>query len=188
MSEADQTGQVPQNRGTPRWVWITLVASLAVNLLVIGAIGGSMWVHRHGGPGFSGLPAGTHHMRRFVRGLPEERRTEVRRVLGEARRMARPRWREVRQARRAALAVLEREPFDRKAYAGALAQIHAAEKHARSGINQAFVDFAAALTPEERRAFAKWVRERRGHRRYWRRKFHERRLREEREPAPLPPR
>ncbi len=188
MSDTDQAGKAVQPRRS-RWIWIALVASLAVNLLVLGAVGGSMWVFRHGGHGHAGQAMGSHHMRRFIGSLPKARQAEVRRVLGDARRGGRPQWREVWQARRAALKELEREPFDRGAYAGALKQVHVAERRARAGTNKAYVDLAAVLTAEERRGFVKWVRDRRGHRRYWRRKFRERRHPRERDGAPpAPPR
>ncbi len=188
MSDTDQAGSADRLR-TPRWIWIALVASLAVNLLVIGAVGGSMWVFRHGEHGHGSQAMGSHHMRRFIRSLPDERQAAVRRVLGDARRGARPQWREVWQARRSALTELEREPFDRGTYAVALDKVHIAERRARAGTNQLFVELAAALTPQERRAFVKFVRDRRGHRRYWRRKFRERRRpgQADRDGAPRPP-
>jgi uncharacterized membrane protein len=186
MSDTDQAGKAAQPRRS-RWIWIALVASLAINLLVLGAVGGSMWVFRHGEHGHGGPAMGSNHIKRFIRSLPKARQADVRRVLGDARRGARPQWREVRQARRAALKELEREPFDRGAYASALTQVHVTERRARAGINKAFVDLAAALTPEERRAFVKWVRDRRGHRRYWRRKFRERGRQRDHDGRPPPP-
>lgn len=149
--------------GTPsprrRWLVPLLVASVAVNLVIVGAaFSGQFWPD-HGGR------KGSHRSadlmpRPFFRALDEERREE----LVEVFRARKTEWREERRALRAAATAfadaLEREPFDAQLAQSAIAD-HAARSHQLIDIGAAVAaDLIEALTPAERRDLAQAIRQR----------------------------
>jgi uncharacterized membrane protein len=145
---------------SPRWIKIALVASLALNLLILGTIGGSIWASRHG-PAVTGRSGGPH-MLGFTRTLPYERRFEIWKVTRHELRALRPLRKDVRRARAQARAVLMAQPFDKQKFAEAQTRVFEAEMTFRREAQVLFVAIAAVLTPEERAAFAKWQPLRRG--------------------------
>jgi uncharacterized membrane protein len=149
-------------RRTPRWVKVALVASLALNLLILGTIGGSIWASRQA-PTVSGRSGGPH-MLGFTRTLPYERRFEIWKVTRHELRALRPLRKDVRRARAQARAVLVAQPFDKQKFAEAQTRVFEAEMAFRREAQALFVAIAGVLTPEERGAFAKWQPLRRGDR------------------------
>ena len=147
---------------SPRWIKIALVASLALNLLILGTIGGSIWASRHG-PAVTERSGGPH-MLGFTRTLPYERRFEIWKVTRKEVRALRPLRKDVRRARAQARAVLVAQPFDKQKFADAQTRVFEAEMAFRREAQVLFVAIAAVLTPEERAAFAKWQPIRRGDR------------------------
>lgn len=148
-----------------RWLYPVLIASLALNLLVIGAATGAMWSHRHGHHRL----AGERGLLGFVRELPNERQSKIREVLEAEREKLKP----LRETARAKWAetneVLGTEPFDKDKYKAALDRMNEAQMQVRATITDAMVDLAARLTPEERRVLKEWRerKSRRWHRRHW---------------------
>ena len=150
MSSQSQTPQTPALK---RWRWgrILLIASLALNLLFIGAIGGSMWAMwagYWGGPRHFAFAGAIHHL---MRELPDERRHVARDVLRRHRAEVQPLRREVRKSRRAAARIMRAEPFDEAAFRSALGELRTAELKIREAIGEIAVDLAKTLTQEERR-------------------------------------
>lgn len=152
----------------PRWMWIVLVISVALNLLVLGAATAA-FVHFHwghdgsGGPGGPGGPRG--ELERFIAELPAERQKKLRAIFDERRSRVRPLRRELRRARRRARDAFIAEPFDRDALVRAYedaAKARVALTHARQ---RWFERLAEAMNLEERRAFLKLRPHRRGRRR-----------------------
>lgn len=143
----------------PRWLYPALVASLAVNLVVLGSFAGAFWHHRHerGDRGLSG----------FVRHLPDERRGPLRDFLMAEREKLKPLREEMRQAWRDSNQALGEEPFDKDKLKAAMTRMHEAEAKIRATIGDAVVETAAKMTPEDRQAMKKW-RERKMERK-WRR-------------------
>jgi uncharacterized membrane protein len=158
------------NAGEPRParlnLRLALMASLALNVLIIGAVAGTLLVSRHHGwkgHGFKG--AG---LAGFARTLPAERADAIRSRLEQEKAILDPLRAEERAARNAARSVLMTEPFDVEKFKSALdraVDADAKEKRARMNL---LAETAATLTPEERRQLHNWFEKRRkyfrGHR------------------------
>lgn len=141
-------------RRAPRWMVALLVASLALNLLVVGAVAGSFWAFRHGGFWAGGGFAGS--MLGYVSTLPTERRREIWRQAGDERRSLRAYRHAVREARTEAIRAIGAEPFDRERFRAAMRRVHEAETQARAGAEPLFTAIPALMTPAERQGFLRW--------------------------------
>ena len=145
---------------SPRTLTIALFVSLAVNLFAIGAVVGGLVVAgrlaesrlesmRPGPPAFFGA----------MDALPAERQDAYRQTLrGEAGEVRR-KLMAAGQARREAWSQLAAEPLDTTAVRRDLARAQAIEAEARGAIEGRVVDFAADLSPAERRRFAEALAE-----------------------------
>ena len=142
-----------------RWLAPLLVASLAFNLVIVGAaLSGHFW------PGHSehgrNQRSGDLVPRQFFHDLDEERREQLAAVF----RVKRPEFRQEYRARNAAAAALadalEREPFDRQATQSAIAE-HTLRSHGLVDLGAGVAgEMIEALTAEERRALAEAIRNR----------------------------
>lgn len=137
-----------------RWIKIALVASVALNLLILGTIGGSIWAVRHG-PQFAARYSGPHLLG-FTRTLPEDRRFEIWKVTRKEMRALRPKRKELRRARAEAREILAAEPFDKEKFAEAQARVFEVQTELRREAQSLFLSIAEVLTPQERVAFTKW--------------------------------
>lgn len=151
MTESTFPGSAPAQPS--RWKWL-LIASLALNLLVAGAIAGRVVFGPHHGPGRWGQAPGDFGLMGFSKLLPSDRQTLVRQNL----RAARPEFRELRaetvELRKQAADVLLAEPFDKAALKAALDRVGAGETRVRDKGVDVFVDTAGQLTPDERKTLA----------------------------------
>ncbi len=154
MTTDPAPAQPPVRRGRGRWLRIALVASLATNFLVIGAVGGSLWVLRHGGPPPPGGIAG--NVVAFTATLSGERRRALIQATSEERKGLRPHRAELIRARMEVARALTAEPFDKERLAAALREAQATEVRAREAFNRLFITASERMTPDERRAFARW--------------------------------
>jgi len=167
----DNTGNTDttqsKKQGAPRWMWIALISSLAINLLVVGIVGGAAWKWRHGGHwgghGFGGP------MAKYIRTLPDERRTEFRKVIREHFKKMRPQWRTVHEARNKVSESLKADPFDQATFEASMDALRSAEFSARKTMTPVLSDLASRLTPEERATFLKHH----SRRHKWRRRHYE---------------
>ena len=138
-----------------RWLWIALIASLAINALLIGIVLRSLWHMRSGfiltGGGLeSGLPA-------FVGTLPRDRQEALRNErLADLPATLRPLRQELRLARIEAARAFMAEPFDKAAFVAAQGRLFEAEANLRRSVRQLLPDVAERMTYEERRAFLNW--------------------------------
>jgi uncharacterized membrane protein len=137
-------------RRTPRWIWALLFLSLALNLLIIGVIGGSMWAVRRGG--FWDAPLFMERTHRFMRRLPEERRAVVRSTFAQFRPQLQPYWRDVRMAR-VAIGRLIEDGYTQEQFDAALTDLFAKEARAREAARPMIAQMLNVLKPEERRRF-----------------------------------
>lgn len=144
-----------------KWLSISLVLSLAVNLLLVGYT-----VGRSSGPVAGVGPDPTRGYLRWTRSLTEERRRELRPLI-RAGFQNRPRhaMRELHDNFRAAVAA---DPYDMDAMDAALRDMRAHHHENLRVSHETFKNFVAALTAEERAALAQRLshppkRERRGH-------------------------
>ena len=151
---ADLTPSPPSSPPRPgllrglRWL---LVLSLALNLLVAGLVVGAL--ARHGGPGGRPRPAELS-LGPFARALEPEDRREILRSLG-GRADLRPPGRVDRAALFAeVVAALRAEPFDHARAAAALAEQSERVAEVERAVQEALLARLAAMTAEERAAFA----------------------------------
>lgn len=150
-------------RRTPRWLWVVMVISLALNLLIIGAVAGA-WV-RHGK--WAG-PFGGWKGNYLMRGLPEDRREQVSAILGKHRRTLRPMRQEAHAAWLNVAGVLKEKNLDEQKLRNAIAQAQMAEAAARQRLVPMMLEVAQVLTLEERRKFVEHFQHRRS--RHWHRR------------------
>ncbi len=140
----------------PRWVWIALIASLAINLFVVGVVARSVWPSRYIAAGGGGGLIG--NLMAYTATLPDDRRKAVRQALPNERPMlsVRPLRKDLRAARREAALAFGQEPFSRDAFLAAEARVQSAELKLRQTIVQLAADFADRMTADERAGFIKW--------------------------------
>jgi uncharacterized membrane protein len=143
---------------TPRWMVVLLVASLALNLLVIGMVGTLMWRTRIPPPWARTV---TPNLLGYASTLPAERRQELWELTAKEREHVRPFRREVRAARDETVRALSAESFDRQRFLAAHARQMEVETRAREAVRDLYMTIAATLTPEERQGFQHWRTERR---------------------------
>ncbi len=155
MSDTALAAPTAPNRRVPRWLWLALVGSLAVNLLIIGIAGATLLRWRGGGP-----PGGPYFAvsERLLRSLPAERRQALREVISRHRELKWQNWRELRNARWSLAKSLRSEPFDRSAFEAALTDVQQKELGVRGDFVPVMGDLAAALTAEERQKLLEQLR------------------------------
>lgn len=157
MTDAVASPAAPPNRR--RWLVVLLVASLAINALLVGVILRSLWAVRAnlavtGGGIERGLPA-------FVSTLPANRREALRPRDAVAQPgTLRPLRTELRQARFEAARAFVADPFDKQAFIAAQKRLFDAESELRLAIQRALPEIGERMTASERRAYLHW----RGHR------------------------
>lgn len=99
----------PQAKGTPRWIKIALIVSVAVNLGVAGVIGGAALrapeIQRNNLEAPEGVAM-------LARAMPPEHQRELRQNLRERRSDLRPDREELRNLRDRFIVALRAEPFD----------------------------------------------------------------------------
>ncbi|HUN51932.1 MAG TPA: periplasmic heavy metal sensor [Candidatus Sulfotelmatobacter sp.] len=141
------TGAAPQrNRRGAR---ILLVASLAVNLLLIGFLVGHMlhppW-HERGGP---------LTIEHITGALPPEVRDAVRASLRDRRPQIAERMAAVRQARADVRAAIEAEPFDAQRLQTAFATLRDRSQAVQEDVAAAVVEAISKLPPDARRELSR---------------------------------
>lgn len=139
-------------RRWPRWMGVALVASLGLNLLIVGALAAAALRHR-----FSPPP----HIRQatvldFTRTLPGERRRALFEATNAERMTIRPFRAEIRRARAESRAALQAEPFDAERFKAAQEHVLAAETRARTAAQALIHAIVVKMSPQERAELAKW--------------------------------
>lgn len=149
---------VPAKPAAGRGLRIALMASLALNVLIIGGVATTLLCfggkgHHHRGGALMG----------FVDTLPAERAKTIGDKLKADRQALKPLRQVQRDARGQARSALMAEPFDAAAFRTALDNVATAgyeEKKARMGM---LADLAEGLTPDERQQLHQWFEKRRQH-------------------------
>ncbi|MFM9939076.1 MAG: periplasmic heavy metal sensor [Hyphomicrobiaceae bacterium] len=153
MSDAPVAGADLAKRAVPRWMKWLLIASLAFNVLIIGAIASRAWHGARGG--FAGPGAGMGpSIGVFTARLSSERRQAVWAAIREERQALRPLREEARTARQAVRAALAAEPFDGRQLAEAQTRLLEAEVKVRAASQRLIGSIAAVLNADERRQFS----------------------------------
>jgi len=127
-----------------------LVLSVAINLALAGFLAGRTLEPRLAPPRMDPTLAFFPVLREF----PEARRAELRPIMREQFRNARPDMRRMRDAQRSIRAALTATPFAEAALADALTDFRAALLASQEGSHAALVRLAQALTPAERELLA----------------------------------
>jgi uncharacterized membrane protein len=133
-----------------------LIASLMLNLLLLGVFAGTVWATRteeYAGKGRLGLLE-------FIETLPADRRDAIRGFIDTQRPRLRPLRQEVQAERTQAAGVLDADPLDKDKLATAMQRLSEAEHAFHSAINGVFIEAAARMTTEERRTYQAWWLER----------------------------
>ena len=138
-----------------RTLTVALVASVALNLFVIGAVVGGVVVGHRVREAAQGPERPRQPLWRAADALPPERQRAYRQLLRAEAGGVGGQMREARQARRDAWADLGAQPLDGPAISRRLAEARALEMTARGGVEDRIVAFAATLPPAERAELAK---------------------------------
>lgn len=137
-----------QPRKRRNWLLVGFIASLMLNMLLIGVMVGGKFRHWPGGwDGHRGGPAA------FMRGIPDERRKVLRETFDAGRKELRERREIVQRLRKDARETISKEPFDKAAAQAALAQVGAARSDLHARASERFIDFLSGLSADERRIF-----------------------------------
>jgi len=137
-----------------RWVALALLASLAVNLFLVGLVGGQFFADpepeqtRPQSRGYSLNP------RIAMQALPEARHEEIRAFWEQSRGGMRRDWRAIGELRREIDAAVRATPFDIEALRAAQQREVAARGEMRDGFNDRIAAFMATLSDAERTAVA----------------------------------
>ena len=154
MTDATQPSRV-----SPRTLRWALIASLALNVLIIGAVVGSMCFVRYGGPRHKGMKGSAlYHVSRT---LPRERSDFIRQKIADAQPGMETVRKGVRDGRAGVRDVLASDTFDQAkldAALDALVQAQTNEARARTTL---FGSTVGQLTPEERRGLGEWLEKKR---------------------------
>jgi uncharacterized membrane protein len=146
---AAQAGRIP--RRAPRWMWISLFLSLALNLMVLGVVFGTIWAVKRGG--YWDAPTMIERNYRFMRFLPAERRGEIRDVFKRHKPGLEPYWREVREVRLRIGRMITNGNHSPAEMDRAMDELFEKEVRARQAARPMIADMLAKLTPDEKLHF-----------------------------------
>lgn len=145
--------------GTWRWI---LIASLALNVLIVGAVLSALCVGHFGRP--PGGPEGGGRgspLLGFARTLPRERADIIRQAVANAQPNLETLRRGVRDARASVRTALSAEPFDQAKFDTAMDGIVQADANEARGKATLFAEVVKQLIPEERIKLREWLESRR---------------------------
>lgn len=147
--------EMTSTRPASRWLMPVLIGSLALNLIVIGAIGSLLWRGHAESTGQLGRRV-VPNIVGYAVTLPSERVGELERLTKEEWQRVRPLRRALVEARAEAMKALTAEPFDRERFLAAQARLLAADQVSREAAFKLHTAISINLTPEERRGFLRW--------------------------------
>lgn len=157
---------------------LALMVSLALNVLVIGAVAGTLLMSpKHGWGGHKRKQSG---LIGFAQTLPADRAEVIRAKIASEEAALVPLRKAERDARDTARAMLMQEPFDAEKFKAALARAAEADAKEKSARMSLLATTAAELTPGERRQLHTWFEKRRA-------RFRRMRGEDEAPPPPPPP-
>jgi uncharacterized membrane protein len=140
---------------TPRWLVTGLLASLALNLVLIGTAAGFIWRH------FPSFQAGETvyappTLLNYASTLPPQRFKGLMTLTDEERQNVRPLRQQLREAREEMVKALTAEPFDKARLQAAQERLLNTDLKAREAVYQLYTVLAVHMTPQERLGFANW--------------------------------
>lgn len=150
----------PSSSATPkeRRLRHLLIASGAVNLLVLGAVvGTALGMGWHRAPRSSSSSSTEDYgLWTFAKDLPAERRKEVRKTLRKERSVLQPLYIDIENSRREAARLLKVEPFDRAAFQQALDRLADSENKLKQTALGVVLKTSDSLSTDERKALGVW--------------------------------
>jgi uncharacterized membrane protein len=159
MADQADTPKRSWIRAWPHWTMFLLVASLAVNLLVAGAVGMRYFypdrLERWSGASFTQLLP-----RRFLSDLPEDRRREFLDLLKSRREVFRQSRAGMRDVALRFAEALERNPYDEAQATQAIQDFTKLSTQMVDSGTLVTLQIVQKLTPEERLQLARQVRQR----------------------------
>ena len=159
MADQADTSKRSWFRAWPHWTMFLLVASLAVNLLIAGAVGMRYFypdrLERWSGASFTQLLP-----RSFLSDLPEERRREFLDLLKSRRNVFRDSRAGMRDVALRFAEALERSPYDEAHATQAVQDFTRLSTQMVDSGTEVTLQIVQKLTPEERRQLAQQVRDR----------------------------
>lgn len=145
--------------GRMNWLKAALVASLAVNLLFVGAVA-ARWYAGHGPERYARLTQTQLIPRQFFRDLDRDRRMELLSVFRASDRQVRDGRRAVKAQVLALADALEAEPYDAARARAAVAAFTARSEDLFATGSTSALTLLGMLTPEERKLMAQHLRAR----------------------------
>lgn len=144
--------------GLSKFMKTVVVVSLALNLLVVGALA-TAWV-RHGGKHWrhGGIERSLMHFAH--RKLSRERRRELRKAWHQDRKGMAQLFDDLHEARDGVGKVLQAQPYDRAALEAALETVWQKRSAVRQQMSKSFADLVETLSDDEKQAFGKFIEER----------------------------
>ena len=151
MTTADSAGT---RRQAPRWMWITMVVSLALNLLVAGGIAGAVWHFHNARAMADGAVPG--NFAAFVATLPAAKRARIEAMFERLSGEVEPLRAVARAAREEAVGAFTAEPFDKARFAELDQKYRMARRALHDARAKIYPDIIAVLDVGERRQFIRW--------------------------------
>jgi len=152
------TTETVPSPGTYRKLRYALMGSLALNVLIIGAVAGTLCFKR---PPHADGPRGGGVLMGFAHTLPRERSDMIRQKFADSRSNMETIRRSILDARAGVRAALIAEPFDQAKFSAALDGIVDAKTKEQRARVTLFGETVGQLTPEERRQLQDWLEKRR---------------------------
>ncbi len=158
MSSSDDQSLNAQRQPQSRLKWF-LVASVCLNLVMIGIIIGAGFSHHYAHPKY-------HYKKHFLQQLPDEKRKTVREIFKKHRTKRREHRKVIRQARQNVREILRSPDYSKDSFEKALTKLRELKFKLRKARDAMIIEVTSRLNLEERRAFKKTFR--RGRRRHHR--------------------
>ena len=138
-----------------RWMVVTLIVSLVVNVFLLGIIAGSVWHWTHDSSmGFRG-----GWRMRVAQSLPEAQRQALHQAIHDTVRQQLPDLRQARAARAEAARLFVQPQFDADGINARLDQARASDMALRTALEHRMVQFAATLPQDQRKKMADALKE-----------------------------
>lgn len=138
-----------------RWMVVTLIVSLVVNVFLLGIIGGSIWHWTHDrGMGFRG-----GWRARVAQSLPEAQRQALHQAIRDTVHQQLPALRQARAARAEAARLFVQPQFDANGINARLDQARASDMALRTSLEHRMIQFAATLPQDQRKKMAEALKE-----------------------------
>lgn len=149
MNDTDMKSAEPEKPKSKRkWGKVILTLSLALNLLIIGAVIGSGWMRHRGGGDWKS--SRDFFMNRMMSDVPSEKQQSIRTLLTNNRQTQKITYRKIRTQYKEFRQVLRGDPFDADKLRQAANGLHTARGELVTQKTDLIVKVLEQLTPAER--------------------------------------